>query len=89
MNIKRRNTHADWQICSKKTISLELEVMNSNPTYNILSESKPFLTDIDIINEHEEKIEKERFIIIDSLQPVAIIDFIMCNPVIGILGWDY
>ncbi len=70
----------NWQICSKETIPLELEVMNSNSTYNILSESKPFLTDIDIINEHEEKIEKERFIIINSLKPVAIIDFIMCNP---------
>lgn len=45
----------NWQICSKKTIPLELEIMNSNPTYNILSESKPFLTDIDIINEHDGK----------------------------------
>jgi GNAT superfamily N-acetyltransferase len=69
-----------WQTCSKETIPLELEVMNSNPTYNILSENKPFLIDLDIIAEHEEKIKKERFIITDSLKTVAIIDFTMCNP---------
>ena len=54
--IKRRNKyHNGLANLQQKNIPLELEVMNSNPTYNILSESKPFLTDIDIINEHDGK----------------------------------
>lgn len=54
--------------------------MNSNPEYNLISEDKLYLTEADILKEHEDEIEKERYIVTSESGPIAIVDFTMCNP---------
>ncbi|RFU67618.1 GNAT family N-acetyltransferase [Bacillus sp. V59.32b] len=69
-----------WNTCNNKTILQELEVMNSNPEYNRISEDKAYLTEADILKEHEDEIEKERYIVTSESSPIAIVDFTMSNP---------
>lgn len=69
-----------WNSCNSQTMLQELEVMNSNPLYNRISEDKSFLTEADILKEHEDEIEKERYIATSEGSPIAIVDFTMCNP---------
>ncbi|WP_419883076.1 GNAT family N-acetyltransferase [Peribacillus sp. B-H-3] len=69
-----------WKTCDDDTILYEMAVMNSNPEFVKLSEDKSFLTKEDILAEHEEEIEKERYLILENKNPAAIADFTMCNP---------
>ncbi len=62
-------------------LEIELDIMNSQPEYNLISSGKEKLTLHDIRKEHmEEKVEKERYIISWEGIPVGIIDFTMSNP---------
>jgi RimJ/RimL family protein N-acetyltransferase len=65
---------------NKDLITFEMEIMNSHPEYNILSDGKAVLTYEDLIEEHEEELEKERYIIKYGNEMIGIIDFIMENP---------
>ncbi|KMJ58424.1 hypothetical protein AB685_11070 [Bacillus sp. LL01] len=62
-------------------LDIELDIMNSQPEYNLISSGREKLTLHDIRKEHlEEKVEKERYIISWEGNPVGIIDFTMNNP---------
>lgn len=65
---------------NKDLIPSEMEIMNSHPDYNLLSEGKAVLTYEDLIEEHEEELEKERYVIKVENDMIGIIDFIMENP---------
>jgi RimJ/RimL family protein N-acetyltransferase len=63
-------------------IPVEMEIMNSHPDYNLLSEGKRILDEKDLMEEHEEgkELEKERYLIEAEGKLIGIIDFIMRNP---------
>ncbi|CAG9619935.1 GNAT family N-acetyltransferase [Sutcliffiella rhizosphaerae] len=62
-------------------IEVELEIMNSQPSYNLISSGRATLTTYDIIKEQkEEKLEKERYVIKWMDHYVGIIDFTLKNP---------
>lgn len=65
---------------NKDLIPYEIEIMNSHPEYNFLSEGKAVLTYEDLLEEHEEELEKERYILKVGEDMIGIIDFIMENP---------
>lgn len=66
----------------KETILAEMEIMNSQPEYNLLADGKKVLDEEDLLSEQEEKKElgKERYLIKAGEHLVGIIDFIMENP---------
>ncbi|MDZ5470900.1 GNAT family N-acetyltransferase (plasmid) [Bacillus sp. 31A1R] len=63
-------------------ISIELEIMNSHPYHNLVSEGRKLLTEDDMMEEHEESSElnKERYLIEYVDKYIGIVDFIMKNP---------
>jgi len=67
---------------NKEMISIEMEIMNSHPEYNLLADGKRVLSEADLLEEHEEDgvMEKERYLLKDNDAFVGIIDFIMENP---------
>ncbi|WP_079508941.1 GNAT family N-acetyltransferase [Mesobacillus jeotgali] len=67
---------------SQEKIQIEMGIMNSQPDYNLLSDSKRILDEKDLLAEHEEgkEFEKERYLIEVKGKYIGIIDFIMSNP---------
>ncbi|MEH7884955.1 GNAT family N-acetyltransferase [Bacillus sp. JJ1609] len=67
---------------NKEMISIEMEIMNSHPDYNLLADGKRFLADEDLLEEHEEEeeLDKERYLLKVDDAFIGIIDFIMENP---------
>lgn len=67
---------------SQEKISVEMEIMNSHPDYNLLADGKRILDEQDLLKEHEEgnDLNKERFLIEEKGEYIGIIDFIMKNP---------
>lgn len=63
-------------------IPVEMDIMNSQPEYNLLADGKQILDEKDLIEEHEEgrNLEKERYLIEAEGKFIGIIDFIMRNP---------
>lgn len=66
----------------RNTILAEIEIMNSQPEYNLLADGKEVLDEDDLLEEQEEKKElgKERYLIKVGNRLVGIMDFIMENP---------
>lgn len=69
-----------WEPCSNNTILTELDIMNSNPDFNLLSEGKEQLSEQDILHEHKATFAKERYLVQYESQAVGILDFMMLNP---------
>lgn len=67
-------------ISNKSMIPIELEIMNSQPEFNLLSVGKEQLTEKEILEEHEEELEKERYLIEENGKYIGILEFIMRNP---------
>ncbi|MBT2679420.1 GNAT family N-acetyltransferase [Bacillus sp. ISL-35] len=67
---------------SHEKISVEMEIMNSHPDYNLLADGKRLLDEKDLLEEHQEghNLEKERYLIEVEGKYIGIIDFIMKNP---------
>jgi RimJ/RimL family protein N-acetyltransferase len=63
-------------------IPVEMEIMNSHPEYNLLSDGKRHLGEEDLLEEHLEKndLDKERYLIQVGHDYIGIIDYIMHNP---------
>lgn len=63
-------------------IETELIIMNSNPSFNLISTGKDLLSYEDVLIEHEESsnIEKERYLVKYKNDYIGILDFTMCNP---------
>lgn len=72
----------EFILSSRDMITIELDIMNSHPEYNLLSDGKKYLTKEDMMEEHDEgnELEKERYLIKYEDQYIGIIDFIMENP---------
>ncbi|MFE7061390.1 GNAT family N-acetyltransferase [Sutcliffiella sp. NPDC057660] len=71
----------EMMVSGKSFIKEELEIMNSQPKYNILSDGKPQLDMKDILTEHEDdEVEKERYLLKWKGKHIGIIDFTMYNP---------
>ena len=68
--------------CSTETIEIELDIINSNPEYNLLANDKEQLTYDDIVQEHKEgkELPTERYLLKDNDVYVGLLDFLMCNP---------
>jgi GNAT superfamily N-acetyltransferase len=71
-----------FELSSQGKIPIEMEIMNSQPEYNLLSEGKRILDEKDLLEEHEEgkEFDKERYLIEVEGKSIGIIDFIMRNP---------
>lgn len=67
---------------NKDMISIEMEIMNSHPEYNLLADGKRVLTEEDLLGEHEEEdvLDKERYLLKVDDVFIGIIDFIKENP---------
>ncbi|MGA9226550.1 MAG: GNAT family N-acetyltransferase [Mesobacillus sp.] len=67
---------------NKEMISIEMEIMNSHPDYNLLADGKKFLAEVDLLEEHEEEeeLDKERYLLKVEDAFIGIIDFILENP---------
>lgn len=67
---------------NRDLIMIEREIMNTHPEYNLLADEKKFLTEEDLLEEHEEAdgLDKERYLIKVDDDFIGIIDFIMENP---------
>ncbi|WP_417900751.1 GNAT family N-acetyltransferase [Bacillus haimaensis] len=71
----------ELMVSGKSFINEEMEIMNSQPDYNLLSDGKPSLDMKDILTEHEEgEVEKERYLLKWKGKHIGIIDFTMYNP---------
>lgn len=67
---------------NKTYIPIELNIMNSHPEHNLISDGKEILTEQDMLEEHEEgkELDKERYLVKVKNDFIGIIDFIMENP---------
>ncbi|MDR0136958.1 GNAT family N-acetyltransferase [Metabacillus idriensis] len=66
----------------KEHLPAEMEIMNSNPDYNLISCGKPHLTEEDLEKEREEgkAVDAKRFMIKHENQIIGIIEYCPMNP---------
>ncbi|TDL80242.1 GNAT family N-acetyltransferase [Peribacillus frigoritolerans] len=66
----------------KEHLPAELEIMNSNPDFNLISCGKPHLTEEDLRKEREEgkAVDAKRFMIKQKNQIIGIIEYCPLNP---------
>ncbi|MFB6469376.1 GNAT family N-acetyltransferase [Cytobacillus sp. Hz8] len=71
----------EWIKSSLEYVSIELEILNSQPAFNLLSDNKTQLTADDLRKEFQSHpFEKERYLIQLNGEYAGIVDFVMENP---------
>lgn len=73
MTITLKKSHPDYA-------SIELEIMNSDTLHNLISKGKEKMTLEEILEDHHEEIEKERYLIMWEGREAGILDFTLLNP---------
>ncbi|WP_068620875.1 GNAT family N-acetyltransferase [Paenibacillus tuaregi] len=68
--------------CSPETIRVEVEIMNSNRAFNLMSNDKEELTEQDILDDMNEssKLGAERVLLQVDNEYIGVMDWIMENP---------
>ncbi|MFY0759460.1 GNAT family N-acetyltransferase [Metabacillus dongyingensis] len=66
----------------KEHLQCELEIMNSNPDFNIISSGKPNVTEEDLEKEREEgkAVNAKRFMMKHDQQTIGLIEYCPLNP---------
>ncbi|MEW9501774.1 GNAT family N-acetyltransferase [Jeotgalibacillus marinus] len=63
-------------------LELEMEIMNSNPAYNLISKNKEKIQEEDIRDEHleSERLNAERLLIKQNKNYIGLVDYCLSNP---------